>query len=115
MDVFQTMIVHVRMKVKDTAMRIFRDPEIIASINEGKNELVKIIRQANEEFFETSTTGTISSAGSAVKRAGLTKVAEESATVANCVPPIPAAEADEIPKVFHVRRGASSSYWPISS
>jgi hypothetical protein len=51
----------------------------------------------------------------AVRRAGLMTVADESATRAYCVSPIPIAVAVEIPKVFQVRKGASSSYCPMIS
>ena len=58
---FRDMITQVRLTMKDTRMRVFQEPEIAFALNEGKDELVKIIRQANENFFETSATGTISS------------------------------------------------------
>jgi hypothetical protein len=61
MDVLKTMIFTVRTKVKDLAVRTFHEHEIIAALNEGKNEVVKLIRQADENFFETTVTGTISS------------------------------------------------------
>jgi len=57
----RNMITQVRLKLKDTRVRVFQQPEIIFALNEGKDELVKIIREANESFFETTVTGTISS------------------------------------------------------
>jgi hypothetical protein len=47
--------------MKDMRLRVFQEPEIVFALNEGKDELVKIIREANENFFETSASGTISS------------------------------------------------------
>ena len=61
MDVLKTMIFTVRTKLKDLAVRKFHEHEIIAALNEGKNECVKLIRQANENFFEDTVAGTISS------------------------------------------------------
>lgn len=55
------MITQVRLTVKDTRIRVFQEPEIVFALNEGKDELVKIIRDANESFFETAVSGTISS------------------------------------------------------
>ena len=60
MDVLKTMIALVRTKVKDLSVRTFHEHEIILALNEGKNELVKTIRQANENYFEATTSGTIS-------------------------------------------------------
>ena len=57
----RTMITQVRLTMRDTAIRAFQEPEIVYALNEGKDELVKIIRDANESFFETTATGTISS------------------------------------------------------
>lgn len=57
----RTMITQVRVKLKDLSVRSFQEPEIIFALNEGKDELVKIIRNANESFFEDTATGTISS------------------------------------------------------
>ncbi|HCV42404.1 MAG TPA: hypothetical protein DGH68_02900, partial [Bacteroidetes bacterium] len=54
------MVTLVRIKIKDLAVRSFMDPEIQLAINEGKNELVKIIRQANENYFEETLSTTIS-------------------------------------------------------
>jgi hypothetical protein len=56
----RAMITQVRLKMDDLGVRIFSEPEIIADLNEGKNELVKIIRQARENYFETSVARTIS-------------------------------------------------------
>lgn len=58
---FRQMITQVRLTVKDTRIRVFHEPEIAFALNEGKDELVKIIREANENFFETASSGTISS------------------------------------------------------
>src|SRR4030042_3890584 len=58
---FRTMITQVRVKMGDTAVRIFPEHEIIFALNEGKDELVKIIRDAKESYFEDTATGTISS------------------------------------------------------
>jgi hypothetical protein len=60
-DTLRDMITLVRIKVKDLAVRQIMDPEIQAALNEGKNELVKIIRQANENYFEEVLATTISS------------------------------------------------------
>jgi hypothetical protein len=61
MDVLRTMLLQVRTKVKDLSTRTFHESEIITALNEGKNECVKIIRQADENYFETTVSGTISS------------------------------------------------------
>jgi hypothetical protein len=61
MDVLKTMIFQVRTKVKDLAVRQFHEHEIIAALNEGKNECVKLIRQADENYFEGTASATISS------------------------------------------------------
>lgn len=55
----QQMTLRVRMTVKDLGLRQIYDPSIVNALNEGKNELVKIIRQAREDFFLTNTSGTI--------------------------------------------------------
>jgi hypothetical protein len=60
MDTLKTMLVITRTKLRDLSVRSFLEPELIIALNEGKNELAKIIRQANENFFEDTTTGTIS-------------------------------------------------------
>lgn len=60
MDVLKTMVTMVRTRLKDLRVRTFPEFELVAFLNEGKNELVKIIRQADENFFETSTSVTIS-------------------------------------------------------
>ena len=53
------MITMVRTRLKDLSVRSFHEFEIVSPLNEGKNELVKIIRQADENFFETTFSGTI--------------------------------------------------------
>jgi hypothetical protein len=60
MDVLKTMVALVRTKVKDLSVRQFYEHEIILALNEGKNELVKTIRQASENYFEATASGTIS-------------------------------------------------------
>jgi hypothetical protein len=55
----KSMLMRARLKLKDIAIRKFSEPDLIAAANEGKNELVKIIRQAREDFFLSSTTSTI--------------------------------------------------------
>lgn len=57
--VLQTMLSLARMRLKDMRVRVIPEPLLVAAANEGKNELVKIIRQARENFFEKSSTGTI--------------------------------------------------------
>lgn len=57
---FRAMITAVRIPLRDMRVRMASDPEIAQYLNEGKNELVKVIRQANENFFQTSTSTTIS-------------------------------------------------------
>jgi hypothetical protein len=64
MDVLKTMVFMVRTKVKDLAVKVFHEAEIVSALNEGKNECVKIIRQANENYFEETYTGTISTTAS---------------------------------------------------
>jgi hypothetical protein len=61
MEVVKTMIALVRTKVRDLNVRKLHEYEILAALNEGKNELVKLMRQADENFFETTVEGTISS------------------------------------------------------
>lgn len=56
----QTIVFLARAKIKDLGLRRWTEPELVAAANEGKNQLVKIIRQAREDFFFTTTTGTIS-------------------------------------------------------
>lgn len=56
----KTMCALVRTRLKDLRVKTFHEFEIIAFLNEGKNELVKIIRGADENFFETAASLTIS-------------------------------------------------------
>lgn len=58
-SVLQTMLVMVRLKVGDVQVRKYPEPLLVMAANEGKNELVKIIQQAHEGFFQKETTGTI--------------------------------------------------------
>ena len=58
MDVLKTMLTMVRTRLRD--LRVGSEYELVAFLNEGKNEVVKIIRQADENFFETTTSVTIS-------------------------------------------------------
>jgi hypothetical protein len=60
MDVLKTMLTMVRTRLRDLRVRTFPEYELISFLNEGKNEVVKIIRQADENFFETTTSVTIS-------------------------------------------------------
>jgi hypothetical protein len=53
-----------RQSIRDMGLRVWNDPELLQAANEGKNELVKIIRQAREDYFVTTTTGTITTASS---------------------------------------------------
>jgi hypothetical protein len=53
------MLTLARIKLDDLAVRRFPEPFLVAAANEGKNELCKIIREANENFFYASTTSTI--------------------------------------------------------
>lgn len=55
----QNMLVQARMRLRDLTVRTFQEPLLVAALNEGKNELVKIIKQARENFFESTGTGTI--------------------------------------------------------
>ena len=55
----ETMLVLTRIKLKDLKVRQWSEPELVAAANEGKNELVKLIRQARSDYFETSVTGTM--------------------------------------------------------
>lgn len=56
----QTIIFLARAKLKDLGMARWTEVELVGAANEGKNQLVKIIRQARNDFFFTTTTGTIS-------------------------------------------------------
>jgi hypothetical protein len=58
----ETMLALTRLKLKDLRVRQWSEPELVASANEGKNELVKLIRQARSDYFETSVTGTMTTA-----------------------------------------------------
>lgn len=60
MDVLKTMVTLVRTRLRDLRVQAFQEYELISFLNEGKNEVVKIIRQADENFFETTTSVTIS-------------------------------------------------------
>lgn len=60
----KTMLVLSRMKLGDIAVRKFPEPLLIAAANEGKNELVKIIRQACENYFQEDYAATIPVAAS---------------------------------------------------
>jgi hypothetical protein len=55
----KTMLFKTRMILQDLEVRKVPEPFLLAAANEGKNELVKIIRQAHKNYFETTTTGTI--------------------------------------------------------
>lgn len=56
------MLFHARTQLQD--MKVARVPEsqLVRALNEGKNELAKLVRQAREDWFLTTTTGTISTA-----------------------------------------------------
>src|SRR5512137_1688102 len=56
----KTMVVLTRTRLKDLRVKTFPEFEIIAFLNEGKNALVQVIREASENFFEQTTTGTMS-------------------------------------------------------
>lgn len=56
----KTMVVLTRTRLKDLRVKTFPEFEIIAFLNEGKNELVKIIRGSVENYFEESISGTLS-------------------------------------------------------
>lgn len=56
----KTMIWQVRQRVGDPKLRVVPDPVIASYLNEGKNQLVRIIQQADESFFQVTVTGTIS-------------------------------------------------------
>jgi hypothetical protein len=58
----QTMLTMTRVKIGDLSVRKVPESLLVMAANEGKNELVKIIRQAHKNYFEDSTTGTIATA-----------------------------------------------------
>jgi hypothetical protein len=60
MSDLRTILLLSRMKLKDLGVKRFTEIELIAAANEGKNELAKIIRQAREDFFYKTATGTFS-------------------------------------------------------
>ncbi len=56
------MLFYSRSMLQDMNVKRINEAHLVRALNEGKNELAKIIRQAREDFFVTTTTGTISSA-----------------------------------------------------
>jgi hypothetical protein len=55
----QGFLVQARLRLDDLHVRIYPEPLLISAANEGKNELVKIIKQAHQNYFEATTSITI--------------------------------------------------------
>lgn len=53
------MLLNTRIRIKDLGMRRWQEIELRAAINEGKNELAKLIRQSRRDYFISESTGTI--------------------------------------------------------
>lgn len=60
MSTLQEMLLLARIKLKDLNLKRWTELELVAAANEGKNELTKIIRQAREDYFVTTATGSVS-------------------------------------------------------
>ena len=58
------MLLNARNRLRDLSVRIWSEPNLIASANEGKNELCRLMRHTREDYFLLSTTGTISTTSS---------------------------------------------------
>jgi hypothetical protein len=54
------MMLQARNRLRDLSVRNWSEPSLIASANEGKNELGRLLRHTREDYFVTSVTGTIS-------------------------------------------------------
>lgn len=55
----QQILFSARAKLKDLGMKRWRESELVAAANEGKNVLVQLIRQARQDYFEISVSITI--------------------------------------------------------
>jgi hypothetical protein len=55
-------LLQARNRLRDLSVRIWAEPSLIYSANEGKNELARILRHTREDYFVKTITGTISTA-----------------------------------------------------
>jgi hypothetical protein len=57
-----TILLSARTKLDDMKVRLWSEPSLVYGANEGKNELMRLIRSVDQDFFLTSVSGTISTA-----------------------------------------------------
>jgi hypothetical protein len=55
----QTMLFIARSQIRDLGVKKISDPELIAFVNNGKCDLVSMIREAREDYFIATTTSTV--------------------------------------------------------
>ena len=53
------MLLQARNRLRDLSVRVWTEPALIYSANEGKNELCKLLRHTREDYFLTSSPGNI--------------------------------------------------------
>jgi hypothetical protein len=58
-------LLQARNRLRDLSVRIWSEPSLIYSANEGKNELSRMLRHTREDYFLTTITGTISAPAAA--------------------------------------------------
>ena len=56
----QTILAGVRLRLGPGSWQMFPEILLIMAVNEGKNELVRMMRGVREDYFQTTATGTIS-------------------------------------------------------
>lgn len=55
-----SMLVNTRMEIKDLGLKAIPEPQLVYAANEGQAELVRIMRQAREDFFLATVSDTMS-------------------------------------------------------